>query len=199
MEFTVAGLCRRWVRLEPLSERHREGLRTAAADPRIWELQLVNGGDAFDAVFDQALVAPTRLSFAVRLLRTGELVGATAFIDPVAAHKRVEVGWTWFHPAHWGTAVNPECKLLLLTHAFEVWGLNRVQFSVDARNLRSQAAVSKLGAAREGVLRAHAITYTGYVRDTVVFSIIAADWPVVKARLQARLAGFAGAPDGPGA
>ncbi len=192
MEITAPVLSGRWVRLEPHVVEHREGLRVAADDERVWEFMLVNGrGAEFDRVFNNALTqcaAGKRLPYAVRLLSSGELVGATSFIEPNPQHKRVEIGWTWYRPDLWASAVNPECKLLMLAHCFETLGLNRVQFVTDARNTRSQAALAKLGAVREGVLRSHAITRGERLRDTVVFSIIASEWPPAKEQLLARLA-----------
>lgn len=194
MEITAPVLAGRWVRLEPLAEGHREGLRTAADDDRVWQFMTVDGrGAAFDAPFNDALAqreAGKRLPYAVRLLSTGELIGGTSYIEPNAQHKRVEIGWTWYRPDHWAGPVNPECKLLLLAHAFDTLGLNRVQLVTDLLNTRSQAAIAKLGAAREGVLRAHTITRGGRLRDTVVFGITAAEWPGVKEKLMARLAVF---------
>lgn len=194
MEITAPVLAGRWVRLEPLAEEHREGLRAAADDDRVWEFLPAGGrGADFDRAFADALAlrdAGKRLPYAVRLLASGTLVGATSYIEPVPQHKRVEIGWTWYRPDQWAGPVNPECKLLLLTHAFEALGLNRVQFVTDGLNARSQAAIAKLGAAREGVLRAHMITRGGRLRDTVVFGIVAAEWPRVRAGLLARLAAF---------
>ncbi|MBP3961070.1 GNAT family N-acetyltransferase [Gemmata sp. G18] len=182
------------MRLEPLAEEHRAGLRAAAVDDRIWEHMTVCGsGAGFDGVFDDALAlrdAGKRVPFAVRLLSTGDLVGCTSYLDPVPQHKRVEIGWTWYRPDQWASAVNPECKFLLLAHAFDTLGLNRVQLLTDLRNTRSQAAIAKLGATREGVLRAHMITHGGRVRDSVLFSITAPDWSRVKDGLLARLAAF---------
>jgi RimJ/RimL family protein N-acetyltransferase len=184
----------RFVRLEPLAEEHRSGLRAAADDPRIWQFTVADcRGAGFDPAFDEALTlaaAGTRLPFAIRLTHTGELVGSTSYLDPVPRHKRVEIGATWYHPRVWATAVNPECKLLLLTHAFEGMGVNRVSFMVDSLNERSQAAVGKLGAVREGVLRAHMVVQGGRIRDTVVFGVTAAEWPAVRERLTARLQAF---------
>ncbi|MBM3982164.1 MAG: GNAT family N-acetyltransferase [Planctomycetes bacterium] len=192
MEFTAPELVGKWVRVEPLAEAHREAMRAASDDDRVWQFATVDGrGPLFDAPFDEALAqcaAGKRLPYAVRLLATGELIGGTSYIDPVAQHKRVEIGWTWYRPDHWAGPVNPECKLLLMAHAFDALGYNRVQFVTDLLNTRSQAAIAKLGATREGVLRAHAITRGGRVRDTVVFSVTATDWPKVKADLMARLA-----------
>ncbi len=194
MEITAPVLSGRFVRLEPLAEEHREGLRAAGDDDRVWEhMSLLGRGEGFDRFFTTALgqrAAGKRLPFAVRLLATGELIGSTSYLDPVPEHKRVEIGWTWYRPDHWATAVNPECKLLLLAHAFDTLGLNRVSFVTDLRNTRSQAAIAKLGALREGVLRAHAITRGGRVRDSVLFAITAADWPVIKEQLTRRLASF---------
>ena len=194
MEITAPVLAGRRVRLEPLAEEHRAGLRAASDDDRVWQFMPADGrGPDFDRVFDDALAqraAGRRLPYAVRLLATGELVGATSYIDPMPLHKRVEIGWTWYRPDQWAGAVNPECKLLLLAHAFDTLGLNRVQLVTDLLNTRSQAAIAKLGATREGVLRAHAVTRGGRVRDTVVFGIVAGEWPAVKAGLLARLAAF---------
>jgi len=194
MEITAPVLAGRWVRLEPLAEDHREPLRAASDDDRVWQFMLFDGrGPLFDKPFDDALTQRAegkRLPYAVRLLATGELIGATSYIEPNDQHKRVEIGWTWYRPDLWAGPVNPECKLLLMAHAFDTLGLNRVQFVTDSLNTRSQAAIAKLGATREGVLRAHGITRGGRIRDTVVFGVIAPDWPQVKERLQNRLAAF---------
>jgi RimJ/RimL family protein N-acetyltransferase len=194
MEITAPVLAGRFVRLEPLAGEHRDGLRAAGDDDRVWEhLSLLGRGDGFERFFATAMAqraAGRRTPFAVRFLATGELIGSTSYLDPVPEHKRVEIGWTWYRPDHWATAVNPECKLLLLAHAFETLGLNRVSFVTDLRNTRSQAAIAKLGAQREGVLRSHAITRNDRVRDSVLFAITAADWPTVKEQLSHRLASF---------
>jgi len=194
MEFMAPTLTGRFVQLEPLAEDHREGLRIAADDDRVWEHMTVLGrGPEFDSVFDDALAqhaAGKRVPYAVRSLAMNELVGATGYIDPLPAHKRVEIGWTWYRVDQWATAVNPECKLLLLAHAFETLGYNRVSFVTDLRNTRSQAAIAKLGASREGVMRSHAISRGGRIRDSVLFAITATDWPGVKEQLTRRLASF---------
>jgi RimJ/RimL family protein N-acetyltransferase len=104
-----------------------------------------------------------------------------------AMHRRCEIGYTWYIPEVWGTSVNPEAKFLLLTHCFETWGAARVQFKTDHENLRSQAAIAKLGAVKEGVLRAHMIRPDGTQRDSVIYSITREEWPGVKAGLKARL------------
>jgi N-acetyltransferase len=180
------------VAVVPLAEEHREPLRAAAADECTWEHTLTRGcGDGFDPWFDAALAehaAGRRVPFAVRRTADGRWVGSSSYLDVALAHRRLEIGSTWYEPAACGTAVNPACKLLLLAHAFEVVGVNRVALVTDARNARSQAAIARLGAVREGVLRANMITRGGRVRDTVVFSIVAAEWPGVRAGLLARLA-----------
>jgi len=194
MEITALVLTGRWVQLEPLAEEHREGLRVAANDDRIWEHMTAGAcGSEFDRFFDDIFVqqrAGKRVPFAVRLLASGELIGSTSYLDPVPLHKRVEIGATWYRPDMWASVVNPECKLLLLAHAFDTLGFNRVQLVTDLRNTRSQAAIAKLGATREGVLRSHMITRGGRVRDSVLFAIVAMDWPQVKERLMTRLAAF---------
>ena len=193
MDFPLTGSV---VRLEPLVETHREGLRHAAQDERIWEFNLVTGfGPAFDPWFDAALkgqAAGNRIPFVVVRQSDGAVIGSTSYLDYTPAHLRVEIGSTWYVPAVWGTAVNPECKLLLFTHAFDALRMNRVSFHVDAINLRSQRAVLKLGAVKEGILRKHAVVYSGRIRDTVVFSVTVDEWPAVRERLRQRLRGMPG-------
>lgn len=195
---TVPPLAGRVVALEPLAEAHRELLRAAADDPRIWTVTLSRGdGAGFDPWFDDALAeraAGRRVPFAVRRVADGRWVGSTSYLDVALHHRRLEIGSTWYAPDTWGSAVNPACKLLLFAHAFDVVGVNRVALVTDALNLRSQAAIAKLGAVREGVLRAHMLAQGGRVRDTVVFSVVAAEWPAVRARLLARLAAHGEAP-----
>lgn len=187
-------LAGRWVRLEPLAEEHREPLRLAADDDRIWEhMTILARGPGFDEWFDTALRQHRenkRVPWAVRRIADEVLIGSTSFLDPLPEHKRVEIGSTWYRPDAWATAVNPECKLLLMTHAFETLGWNRVQYVTDIRNERSQAAIAKLGAKREGVLRSHMITRGGRIRDSVVFAITKDEWPQVKASLERRLRTF---------
>jgi len=120
---------------------------------------------------------------------TDTIVGSTRYLDIVPAHKAVEIGWTWLTPSVWRTSINTECKYLLLRHAFETAGAIRVCLKTDSRNLRSQAAIERIGGVREGVLRRHRILPDGYRRDSVYYSIIDEEWPAVKARLEAMLAG----------
>lgn len=194
MRMDVPVLTGRWVQLEPLATEHRELLGRAADDERIWIHTLTAAhGPQFDAWFDDVIAerdAGHRAPFAVRRRADGQLLGSTSYLDIQLRHKRIEIGSTWYRPDVWATAVNPECKLLLLEYAFDVLGVNRVALVTDAVNLRSQSAIARLGAVREGVLRAHMVSQGGRVRDTVVFSIVAAEWPKVRDGLQTRLAGY---------
>jgi len=115
------------------------------------------------------------------------LVGITSYLDIAPAHRNLEIGGTWITQPHRGGTVNPDIKLTMLAHAFDTWGALRVQLKCDARNIQSQRAITKLGAIREGVLRKHRVMPDGFVRDTVVFSIIAEEWPAVRERLLHRL------------
>ena len=163
----------------------------AARDPEIWTYMPDTGnGPGFDAWFDAGRMAHesgVHLAFAVRHLGDNSLVGSTRFLEIVPAHKRAEIGWTWYATSAQASSVNPECKLLLLNHAFAA-GANRVELKTDARNARSRAAIAKLGAKQEGVLRARMVMHDGYIRDDVYFSIIRSEWPGVRAGLEARLA-----------
>lgn len=178
------------VRLEPLIEAHREALRVPAGDPGIWAFMTQRGDGAhFDAWFDKMLTAsagPLQISHAVIDTASGECVGHTAFLEISAAHARVEIGWTWYAASVRGGAVNPACKRLLLAQAFDC-GAQRVELKTHHLNQRSQRAIARLGAVREGVLRSHYATWTGQRRDTVMYSILRAEWPAVQAELDARL------------
>lgn len=190
MELSTAPLEGQHVRLEPVEPHMRKELRAALdCDPEAWAIQFANGrGDDFPDYW-AAMVTPSpaesRIGFGVRLRSSGQLVGTTSFRHISSANRTVEIGSTFYRPEVRGTAVNPEAKLLLLDHAFSRGAL-RVQLTVDSRNEHSQAAVKKLGAMREGVLRRHLVTWTGHLRDTVVFSIIHTEWPEVRERLRGR-------------
>jgi RimJ/RimL family protein N-acetyltransferase len=183
----------RFVRLEPITEAHREDLRAAcAADPATWnELYPYSMlGEAFDAGWDRMYASPGAEWTPFAVMTNGRCGGVSSYlaIDPVNA--TLEIGATYYGPDLRGGAVNPAAKRLLLAHAFES-GARRVQFKVDAINARSRAAVLKLGATQEGILRQDRVTWTGRVRDTVVFSILADEWRAVRDGLDARLAAFA--------
>jgi RimJ/RimL family protein N-acetyltransferase len=183
----------RFVRLEPMAEAHREDLRAVcAADPDTWNQLYPFSmlGEAFDAGWARMYAEPGPEWIPFAVMASGRCCGATSYlaIDPVNA--TVEIGATYYGPELRGGAVNPAAKRLLLANAF-ARGARRVQFKVDAINARSRAAVLKLGAVQEGILRQDRVTWTGRVRDTVVFSILADEWPAVSQRLDARLAEFA--------
>jgi RimJ/RimL family protein N-acetyltransferase len=184
-------LAGRFVRLEPLSEAHRDDLLAAAAqDPttfRYMGADLSTGVNAWAAYLADAL-RPEYVAWATVDAATGRAVGSTRFGDIAPEHGRVEIGWTWIAPSHQRSATNTEAKLLQLTYAFDELGATRVALKTDGRNLRSQAAIERLGAQREGVLRRHVRMPDGFIRDTIYFSILAEEWPAVKERLGDRLA-----------
>ncbi|MER6390213.1 GNAT family protein [Streptomyces sp. NPDC059382] len=184
----------RHVTLVPLSMDHLGDLFAAGGgDDEVWRWQ---GGVAprTEAELGATLTGlledaerGTYLPFAVIHRASGKAIGWTTFMDVDVAHERLEIGWTWYGRAHWRSAVNTETKLLLMTHAFEELGMGRVQLKTDHMNLRSQAAIARLGARREGVLRRHRRRPDGTWRDTVYFSLLAEEWPDAKSRLGARL------------
>ncbi len=152
-------------------------------------MQTVNGiGDGFDSYWRMMLDTPGRIALAVIEKDSGRIVGTSSFFQIDSAHRTLEIGFTFYRPECRGTNVNPESKLLMLKEAFGAGAL-RVQFSVNATNKRSQAAVLKLGAQKEGVIRNHRITWTGERRHTVLFSIIEEEWDAVRAGLEDRLRG----------
>jgi RimJ/RimL family protein N-acetyltransferase len=150
----------------------------------------MNGmGSYFEAYWTNALERNPgghRFAYAIRRRSDGRVVGTSSFYTTGAKHDGIEIGSTFLHPEVRGGAVNPEAKRLMLTHAFAS-GARRVQFSIDTRNARSQRAITKLGAIKEGILRQNQITWTGFVRDTAIFSILREEWPEVQARLDSRL------------
>ncbi|MDQ0578522.1 GNAT family N-acetyltransferase [Streptomyces rishiriensis] len=186
----------RHVRLEPLAMRHLGELFAAGGgDEEIWRCQ---GGPApqteeeLGAKLAGLLEDAERgdcVPFAVIDRADGKAIGWTTYMDIDAANERLEIGWTWYGRAYWRSAVNTETKLLLLTLAFEELGMGRVQLKTDHLNHRSQAAIERIGAQREGVLRRHRRRPDGTWRDTVYFSLLAEEWPAARDRLIARLAG----------
>ena len=183
-----------FVRLEPLEERHREPLREAGNDPDLWRFANVNLDNSnFDAWVDHRFTEMKRageMTYAVFDKASGSFAGSSSLMAYVPAHKRVEIGWTWYAKRVWAGAVNPSCKRLLLAHGFEVLGLNRMELKADARNQRSCKAMERFGATFEGVHRAHMVRPDGRLRDTAWFSVIREEWPRVRDGLDARLAGF---------
>ncbi|ACU34232.1 GNAT family N-acetyltransferase [Actinosynnema pretiosum subsp. pretiosum] len=179
------------VRLEPLTPDHAPGLLKAGADPGVWTwLSSRQPTDlpAMAAFVDRALTDPDRAPWAQVDPATGEVVGTTSYYEVDPEHRNLCIGHTWIGAPWQRTPLNTAAKLLLLTRAFDGLGALRVGWHTDIRNERSQRAIARLGATREGVLRAHRIRPDGTVRDTVVFSVTAPEWPGVRDRLVARLA-----------
>ena len=181
------------IRLEPLATTHQEGLAAAAADGRLWELWFTSvpepeqtGIYIADALNGQQ--AGHMLPWAVRELVTDAIVGSTRYHDIAAQIDRVEIGYTWYAARWQRSHVNTACKLLLLAHAFEALGCRVVGLRTDNFNFASQRAIAALGARKDGVIRHHAARRDGTVRDSVMFSILAAEWPDVKRHLATRLA-----------
>ncbi|HAT35318.1 MAG TPA: GNAT family N-acetyltransferase [Rhodospirillaceae bacterium] len=191
MEVKPVTLTGTTVSLEPMTGEHSEGLFAAAQDEDIWPFTAGGSGeDEYGEWFDEAMRqqhAAESLIFAVRLVADGQLVGSTRYMNIAATDRRLEIGSTWYNSSVWGGKVNPECKLLLMTHAFEKLGCYRVEYRCDARNRRSRAAILKLGATEEGILRRHKRTRDDFWRDTIQFSILDSEWPAVKAGLETRL------------
>lgn len=190
----------RFVRLDPVQPDDAEGLHAVLSDPVVYTQGFIMRPPPVDLGETRARVAGDvaareagRTAYTVRLVGSGALggagtvVGTSSLGDVDLADERVHLGWTMYGSRWWGTQVNPETKLLLLTHAFEDCGFGRVKIQTDAVNERSQAAIARLGATREGVVRRHTRRADGTFRDTVVFSILRDEWPQVRAGLQARL------------
>lgn len=180
------------VTLEPLGEAHLAGLASAIQDGALWEVPVTlvpHPRDLPDFLRDAETQfhAGRELAFATVDRVSGAVVGSTRFRSMEARHLRVEIGFTFIARSWQRTYVNTEAKYLMLRHAFEQWRVNRVELLTDALNTRSRAAIARIGAREEGVLRSHMIMRDGRVRDSVVFSIVAAEWPAVKQALEARL------------
>lgn len=179
------------VKLVPVSMDHLDGLWEAAKPEEIWTYTAskVRNMEDMEQTIKHAIQereGGTAYTFTV-YNNENRIIGSTTFLDIKPAHKSVEIGSTWYHPEVWRTRVNTECKLLLLEHAFEKWGLTRVQLKTDSRNLRSQTAIARLGAVKEGTLRKDRVISDGYVRDTVFFSILNEEWESVKNQLKEKL------------
>ena len=186
------------VRLEPLTTAHEAALAAATADGELWKLWFTSVPAPGETAryIETALLGQTAgqmLPWAVRDLSTGTIAGSTRYHDIVAQIDRVEIGWTWYAARWQRSHVNTACKLLLMTHAFDALGCAVVGLRTDVFNTRSQQAIEALGAHRDGVLRHYMARRDGSGRDTVMYSILRAEWPVVRARLEARLARHAGA------
>ena len=176
------------VRLEPLSLEHEEGLRAAAADGALWQLRITSVPEPQDtrAYIEAALqmrADGNRFAFAVLDDATDEVLGSTSFHDILPAVKRVEIGYTWYRKSVQRSHVNTTCKLLMMGHAFEPLGCHVVGWRTDNFNFASQRAIERLGARKDGVIRGHAMRRDGTIRDTVMYSMRAGEWPEARAQL----------------
>jgi RimJ/RimL family protein N-acetyltransferase len=180
-----------FVRLEPLRRDHgKELLNAIQGLSWDWFLYPLHRKEDVDRRITESLEAEKKdeaYAFAVRLKGSNRVVGSTSYFGIVTRHKRVEIGSTWYTSDVQGTTVNPECKYLLLKHAFEDWGARRIQFTTDINNAHSQRAILKLGAKFEGTLRNHAIRADGSMRDSLVYSILPDEWPAVREGLLVRI------------
>lgn len=193
MEITPVTLVGERVRIQPMEERHAEALFEAGRDPSIWTYMpmSIRSPEHMRELVRQALAAKkdgSEFPYVIVDRESGEVVGSTRFLAISRPNRSLEIGWTWLSPAVWRTSVNTECKFLLLRHAFETLGAIRVQIKTDRRNLRSQQAIERLGATKEGVLRKHVILHDGYVRDSVFYAILDEEWAAVKSGLELKLA-----------
>jgi RimJ/RimL family protein N-acetyltransferase len=179
------------VKLIPISMDHLDGLWEAAQPDEIWTYMAtkVRSKDEMEQMINAAINGRengTEYAFTV-VNNENQIIGSTRFLDILPRHNSAEIGSTWYHPDVWRTKVNTECKFLLLRNAFDVWNLTRVQLKTDSRNIRSQQAIARIGAVKEGVLRKDRIISDGYVRDTVFFSILKDEWQDVCTQLKMKL------------
>ena len=181
-------LSARGVSLIPLSLAHEDGLRGAAADGELWNIRVTSVPEPQDTrkYIEDALAmreAGHRFAFAVIDEYSGKVIGSSSYHDIVSAVQRLEIGWTWYAKSFQRSHVNSTCKLLLMTHAFETLGCHVVGWRTDNFNFASQAAIERLGAKKDGVLRGHALRRDGTIRDTVMYSLRSGEWPEVRAQL----------------
>ena len=181
-------LSARGVTLVPLALEHEDGLRAAAADGALWNIRVTSVPEPQDTrkYIEDALAmreAGNRFAFCVLDEATGRVLGSSSYHDIVPAVKRVEIGYTWYAKSVQRSHVNSSCKLLLMTHAFDTLGCHVVGWRTDNFNFASQAAIERLGARKDGVIRGHALRRDGTIRDTVMYSLRSGEWPEVKAQL----------------
>ncbi|WP_116189384.1 GNAT family N-acetyltransferase [Paenibacillus taihuensis] len=186
MDVKPVVLTGRRVELVPMGREHVEGLYEAGRYPEIWEITQGTIATLDDAksYVEKALSQQGDMRFVIKDRESGIILGSTRLFDISVANRGLEIGSTWLTPSVWRTSVNTECKYLLLRHCFETLGTIRVQLKTDMRNTRSQRAIERLGAVKEGVLRNHMILPNGMIRDSVYFSILDREWPSVKERLE---------------
>jgi N-acetyltransferase len=193
IELRPGTLERNGIRLEPLTEDHERGLAAAAADGKLWELWYTSVPEPENTrtYLAEALKGQrdgNMLPWAVREMKSGNIIGTTRYHDIVPAMDRVEIGYTWYAQSYQRTYVNTTCKLLLLENAFEKVGCKVVGLRTDAFNFRSQRAIEGLGARKDGVIRQFGLRRDGTVRDSVMYSILLTEWPMVRRHLELRLA-----------
>lgn len=186
------GLSFNRVRLEPLDFSHEAGLCEAAADGELWQLVFtsVPEPEQTTAYIETALATPNRMAFAVIDETNGKIIGSTSYHDIVPAARRVEIGYTWYARSYWRSRINSTCKYLLLNHAFETLGCETVGWRTDILNSRSQQAIERLGAKKDGIIRGLQTRRDGSIRDTVFYSMKAEEWPQAKRLLLQRLHHF---------
>jgi len=182
------NLVARGLQLVPLGLEHEDGLRAAAANGELWNLRITSVPEPEQTrkYIEDALTmreAGNRFAFAVTDATTGQVLGSSSYHDIVPAVKRVEIGYTWYGKSHQRSHVNTTCKLLMMTHAFETLGCHVVGWRTDNFNFASQAAIERLGAKKDGVIRGHALRRDGTIRDTVIYSMRCGEWPEAKAQL----------------
>lgn len=182
----------KFVRLEPMRLDNLAGLIAAGMDDSIWQWtnNIVKSESDIERYVNEALAAlefGSALPFVTIERSTGTIVGSTRFGNIDQANRKVEIGWTWINPKWQRTAINTEAKLLMMSHAFEVWNCIRVELKTDSNNERSKNAMRRIGCVEEGTLRNHMITESGRFRDSVYFSIIDSEWPTAKAKLVEKL------------
>lgn len=178
------------VTLEPLAIEHAKGLSEACQDGKLWTIE-VTSAPTPDSVIDYIQLADSmdnRVAFAVIDYASGRVIGSTSYHDILPNAKRLEIGYTWYAQSYWRTHVNTACKLMLLTHAFETLEYQTVGWRTDGENFQSQKAIERLGAKKDGVIRGNRVRRNGIIADTVMYSMIADEWPDIKATLEEKLA-----------
>lgn len=176
------------VKIVPMEKKHVQGLYEIAVEQDVWNhlpknVQTINDMQSFVEKALEGKESKKEFPFVV-LSHNEQIIGSTRFLNISNTNKSLEIGWTWYSPSVWGTNTNTECKYLLLKHCFETMNLIRIQFKTDEQNIRSQKAIEKLGAVKEGILRNHMVRANGTYRNSVYYSIIDSEWRAVKTRLE---------------
>ncbi|WP_131783736.1 GNAT family N-acetyltransferase [Legionella gresilensis] len=177
--------------LESISVFHKKDLQYAANDKSIWQFMPISAaGSNFHKWFEDCLANQEQgkqITYVVRRKDNNAVLGCTAYYDINLFHQRLALGFSWHIKAVWGTVINPEAKMMMLSQAFDKWGINRVEISTDPNNQRSYQAILALGAKEEGYLREHMINHSGQLTDTVLFSMLKSEWPEIKDKLKKRI------------